>query len=63
MNIVYKVVDMNIKDFTKKFWDAKKARDAFDFQDKILLETKIYKKNEWMQFFLQLLFLYNLFVE
>lgn len=41
MNIVYKVVDMPIKEFTKKFWEAKKARDAFDFQDKILLETKI----------------------
>ena len=41
MNIVYKVVDMPIKEFTKKFLEAKKVRNAFDFQDKILLETKI----------------------
>lgn len=36
MNIVYKVVDMPIKDFAKKFY-----RGKTDFQDKILLETKI----------------------
>lgn len=41
MSIVYKVVDMPIKEFTKKFLEAKKARDTFDFQDKILFETKI----------------------
>lgn len=41
MNIVYKVVDMPIKEFTKKFLEAMKARDAFDFQDKILFETRI----------------------
>ena len=35
MNIVYKVVDMDIKDFAKKFY-----RDKTNFQDKILLETK-----------------------
>lgn len=40
MNIVYKVVDMPIKEFTKKFWEAKKTRNDFDFQDKVLLETK-----------------------
>lgn len=40
MNIVYKVVDMDIKEFTKKFWEAKKTKDGFDFQDKVLLETK-----------------------
>jgi hypothetical protein len=38
MNITYKVVDMPIKDFTKRFWEAK-AGLPFDFQDKILLET------------------------
>ena len=35
MNIIYKVVDMDIKDFAKKFY-----RSKTDFQDKILLETK-----------------------
>ena len=35
MNIIYKVVDMNIKDFAKNFY-----RGETDFQDKILLETK-----------------------
>lgn len=38
MNITYKVVDMPIDDFTKRFWEAK-AGFPFDFQDKILLET------------------------
>ena len=38
MNIVYKVVDMPIDDFTKRFWEDK-AGIPFDFQDKILLET------------------------
>jgi hypothetical protein len=38
MNITYKVVDMPIDDFTKRFWEAK-AGLLFDFQDKILLET------------------------
>lgn len=38
MDIIYKVVDMPIKDFTKRFWEAK-AGLPFDFQDKILLET------------------------
>ena len=37
---VYKVVDMPIKEFTRKFWEAKKEKDTFDFQDKILFETK-----------------------
>jgi hypothetical protein len=38
MNITYKVVDMPIDNFTKRFWEAK-AGLPFDFQDKILLET------------------------
>lgn len=38
MNIVYKVVDMPIEEFTKRFWEDK-AGIPFDFQDKILLEA------------------------
>lgn len=38
MDIIYKVVDMPIKDFTKRFWEAKSGL-PFDFQDKVLLET------------------------
>lgn len=38
MNIIYKVVDMPIKEFTKRFWEAK-SELPFDFQDKILLEA------------------------
>ena len=37
MNIIYKVVDMPIKEFTKRFWEGKAG--TFDFQDKVLLET------------------------
>lgn len=39
MNIIYKVVNMPIDDFTKKIWEAKAGNYYFDFQDKILLET------------------------
>lgn len=38
MNIIYKVVDMPIKEFTNRFWECK-TKDDFDFQDKVLLET------------------------
>ena len=38
MNIVYRVVDMPIKEFTTKIWEAK-AKGDFDFQDKILFRT------------------------
>ena len=38
MNIVYKVVDMPIEDFTKRFWENK-AGIPFDFQDKVIFET------------------------
>ena len=37
MNTIYKVVDMPIKEFTRKFWEGKAG--TFDFQDKVLLET------------------------
>lgn len=40
MSINYKVVDMSIEDFTKRFWEDK-AGIPFDFQDKVLLETNI----------------------
>lgn len=39
MNIIYKVVDMPIEEFTNKFLEAK-AGLPFDFQDKVLLETE-----------------------
>lgn len=39
MNIDYEVVDMPIKEFTKRFWE-RKAGIPFDFQDKILLKTE-----------------------
>lgn len=38
MNIVYRVVDMPIKEFTTKIWEHK-IKDDSDFQDKILFRT------------------------
>lgn len=38
MDIVYRVVDMPIKEFTTKIW-GRKTKDDFDFQDKILFRT------------------------